>query len=87
MQEFAGGVVQEAKGRMNMMIRLFQMVRNVRLSGRSLNLAALFLVALALLPSSPAKAGSSSQYTIQEIVDAGNDYFGSTSGGLDQRQA
>lgn len=65
-----------------MMIRLFQMVRNVRLSGRSLNLAALFLVALALLPSSPAKAGSSSQYTIQEIVDAGNDFFGSTSGGL-----
>ncbi len=65
-----------------MMIRLFQMVRNIRLSGNGLRLAALLFTAFALLPGRPAQAGSSSQYTIQEIVDAGNDFFGSTSGGL-----
>ena len=37
--------------------------------------------ALFALPGA-ARAASSSQYTVQEIVDAGHDFFGSTSGGL-----
>lgn len=65
-----------------MMIRLLKRIRDIRLSGRGLRLAALLFTALSLLPGAPAQAGSSAQYTIQEIVDAGNDFFGSTSGGL-----
>ncbi|MBB4063197.1 DUF1134 domain-containing protein [Gellertiella hungarica] len=48
---------------------------------RLATLAAIALIALAL-PQGKAFAGSSSQYTVQEIVDAGHDFFGSTSGGL-----
>ena len=48
---------------------------------RTFFLAAL-AVALLALPGRSAQAASSSQYTVQEIVDAGHDLFGSTSGGL-----
>ena len=65
-----------------MMIRLLQMARTFRLSGSGLPFAALLLATFALLPARSAEAGTSAQYTIQEIVDAGNDFFGSTSGGL-----
>lgn len=41
---------------------------------------AMFVVALALA-TAPARADSS-QYTMQEIVDAGHGFFGSTTGGL-----
>ncbi len=42
------------------------------------------LVALAgiSLPANQAAAANSGQYTMQEIVDAGHSFFGSTSGGL-----
>jgi hypothetical protein len=36
----------------------------------------------ALLPMQQASAANSGQYTVQEIVDAGHSFFGSTSGGL-----
>ena len=48
-------------------------------------LASAMIVALAaalFLPASRAQAASSSQYTVQEIIDAGHDFFGSTSGGM-----
>jgi hypothetical protein len=35
-----------------------------------------------LLPMQQASAANSGQYTVQEIVDAGHSFFGSTSGGL-----
>lgn len=37
---------------------------------------------LASVMSTPAQAQSGSQYSVQEIVDAGHGFFGSTSGGL-----
>lgn len=40
------------------------------------------LIATIVLPVQSARAASSSQYTVQEIVDAGHGFFGSTSGGL-----
>ncbi len=43
---------------------------------------AILAVGLVSLPGREADAASSSQYTVQEIVDAGHDFFGSTSGGL-----
>lgn len=52
---------------------------------RPLRLAAAFVVAATAALFSmeaSAQAASSSQYTVQEIVDAGHDFFGSTSGGL-----
>lgn len=48
---------------------------------RVLYLSSLAL-AMAILAGPQARAASSSQYTVQEIVDAGHDFFGSTSGGL-----
>lgn len=57
----------------------------VQFLGRSIGFCRL-LVALmlsAFVASGPATAaGDSSQYTVQEIVDAGHSFFGSTSGGL-----
>lgn len=52
---------------------------------RPLRLAAAFVVAATAALFSMeanAQAANSSQYTVQEIVDAGHDFFGSTSGGL-----
>ena len=52
---------------------------------RPLRLAAALVVAATTALFSMeanAQAASSSQYTVQEIVDAGHDFFGSTSGGL-----
>lgn len=40
------------------------------------------LVMAGTLPEARAQAANSSQYTAQEIVDAGHGFFGSTSGGL-----
>jgi Uncharacterized protein conserved in bacteria len=46
-------------------------------------LAAMMLTVLWLgIAARPAEAQSSSQYTAQEIVDAGHSFFGNTSGGL-----
>ncbi len=50
-------------------------------AARSL-LVLLGLFALAVLPGRPAFAAGSGTYTVQEIIDAGHDFFGSTSGGL-----
>lgn len=60
----------------------------VQIKGRAVGIAArpllvlLGLLALVFMPQNRAMAASSSQYTVQEIVDAGHDFFGSTSGGL-----
>lgn len=43
---------------------------------------ALAVMSMALSPAGWAQAQDSSQYTAQEIVDAGHGFFGSTSGGL-----
>jgi len=45
-------------------------------------LAALMLAAGMLLPGASGAAADSSTYTMQEIVDSGHGFFGSTSGGL-----
>lgn len=49
---------------------------------RRAGLAALGAVALALTLSAPAHAQASNGYTMQEVVDEGHRFFGSTSGGL-----
>jgi hypothetical protein len=60
----------------------------VQTNGRAVGIATrpllvfLAMLALVLMPQNRAFAASSSQYTVQEIVDAGHDFFGSTSGGL-----
>lgn len=43
---------------------------------------ALAVTAISSLPAEAAKSRNNGQYDIQEIVDAGNNFFGSTSGGL-----
>ena len=55
--------------------------RKAGAAGRML-LALFGVLALTVLPGRAAHAAGSSTYTIQEIIDAGNDFFGSTSGGL-----
>nr|WP_316655550.1 EipA family protein [uncultured Gellertiella sp.] len=55
------------------------------IAGWLIRATAVVLITLATggtLAGTQAHAASSSQYTIQEIVDAGHDFFGSTSGGL-----
>jgi hypothetical protein len=47
-----------------------------------LGLLALTLCTVGLLAPAPVFAADSSEYTAQEIVDAGHSFFGSTSGGL-----
>ncbi|MGO4563732.1 DUF1134 domain-containing protein [Rhizobium sp. 2YAF20] len=52
-----------------------------RFSGLSWAIALVALLALPLAPRD-ASATNSSQYSVEEIVDAGHNFFGSTSGGL-----
>ena len=47
-----------------------------------LGLLALTLIAVGLVAPGAAFAADTSEYTAQEIVDAGHSFFGSTSGGL-----
>jgi hypothetical protein len=57
----------------------------VQFLGRSIGFCRLLIALMlsAFVASGPAAAaGDSSQYTMQEIVDAGHSFFGSTSGGL-----
>lgn len=53
-----------------------------RLSAVARLVAAALGAALVSIASTPAQAQSGSQYSVQEIVDAGHGFFGSTSGGL-----
>lgn len=49
----------------------------------ALHLSALFLAVVGMIiPAGQAAAADSSEYSMQEIVDAGHGFFGSTSGGL-----
>jgi hypothetical protein len=59
-------------------------MRRLKVSAPALCLKALVAVfAAAWLAATPARAqDSSSQYSMQEVVDAGHGFFGSTSGGL-----
>lgn len=52
-----------------------------RIAGLCLIMAVMALVTF-ILPVRPASANGSSQYTMQEIVDAGHGFFGETTGGL-----
>lgn len=52
-----------------------------KVTARFIILSALAVVVL-VLQGRASQAASSSQYTVQEIVDAGHGFFGSTSGGL-----
>ncbi|WP_075291347.1 DUF1134 domain-containing protein [Pararhizobium arenae] len=47
-----------------------------------LSIAVTFLAVLGLLQPANAQSASGTQYSMQEIVDAGHGFFGSTSGGL-----
>lgn len=62
-------------------LRLDGIAPVARLIARSFILSAL-AIAMLVLPGRASHAASSSQYTVQEIVDAGHGFFGSTSGGL-----
>ncbi len=53
-----------------------------RIPGFARLFMALTLASLVIAPQQAVAAGDSSQYTMQEIVDAGHSFFGSTSGGL-----
>lgn len=44
--------------------------------------AAAMMAMMALIATVPAKAQSSSHYSVQEVIDSGHQFFGSTSGGL-----
>jgi hypothetical protein len=44
--------------------------------------AAISMAVISLVPLRDARAADSSQYTMQEIIDAGHTFFGSTSGGI-----
>ena len=59
-------------------MRLHDIRRFTRLSLAAALLAAISLV----MPAAPAAAADSGAYSMQEIVDAGHGFFGSTSGGL-----
>ena len=58
------------------MPRLLNLIASIRFI-----IAALFLSVLSLAPLNAARADTS-QYTMQEIIDAGHGFFGSTSGGI-----
>lgn len=66
---------------MHLELRLDAIRHLARPIARSLFFAAT-LALLLVAPGRAAHAASSSQYTVQEIVDAGHGFFGSTSGGL-----
>jgi hypothetical protein len=53
------------------------------LAGIRLSIAAIFVAAFALCAQSQeARAQSSDQYSLQEVIDAGHGFFGSTSGAI-----
>lgn len=52
-----------------------------RIAGLGLIMTVMALVTF-ILPVRPASANGNSQYTMQEIVDAGHGFFGETTGGL-----
>lgn len=58
------------------MPRLLNLIASIRFIA-----AAVFLSVLSLAPLNAARADTS-QYTMQEIIDAGHGFFGSTSGGI-----
>ena len=60
-------------------MRLYEISLPARLAATMLTL---FVMATAAVAVRPALAQNSSQYTAQEVIDAGHSFFGNTSGGL-----